>query len=400
MIKTKRALIALCCLPLFLGLSGCNLFGGTPEKDPQVVLKEMIKNASTVKSADFILTPSMKVKSPEGNFNFNIDLSGKFDKNDIQSPKYDFNLDLSMKMEDPNFKDEGMLNLAFMFIKDKGYVKINDLRIPASIQMFVAQYLDLVNEYKAKWIELKSDSLPETVQNQLIAEETAEEKQIRELAEKTEFFEVLKNYGAENLNGANVYHYDVTLNKENFKIFAKETAKINGEELSTTELSDMDETLEKLTMTMGLWIGVLDSLPYKVDLTANAKEEKQNLEFEIILTGNINKYNTDQQIVAPAPTTNIDEIMQKIEAAASNMMAPGVVPPGLEMDEGSIPSERMDAPTENIDIPNLPEMPDLDSLSPDTMPSLEGLEGMDVEELESQLNKLQEDLDKIEVETE
>jgi hypothetical protein len=121
-----------------------------------------------------------------------------------------------------------------------------------------------------KWYKFnyKQVMAAEDPEDQLTSEQI---KQLRQLMSNTKFFDLIEDLGKENLDGTQVYHYKVRLNKENIKQFVLQVHEITeGQSMPADDVAELDQKLDGLRNDQGeLWVGVKDSYLYRAKGSAD-----------------------------------------------------------------------------------------------------------------------------------
>jgi len=266
----------------------------TPEK----VMTEFKQAVSDIKSGDMTADIEMKGDENGETVNFDADLDIKFDRRDKLKTKTAIGVTLK---GDANVKDSsfsGELELDTRFIDNGFYVNLKNIK---SNDDKLKQMEPLINLYKNKWLKIAKEMLPQNLQNlQGKSEEDLEkEEKITKLFVSTKMFNVVKDHGVEDLNGKKVHHYDVELNEEGLKKYAREAGIISGKELTEQEIEESAEIGNYLKKAE-LWIGTKDSFPYKAVIVfeeKNKDDDKMDMEMTLKMEGN--SFNVDVVVEAP-----------------------------------------------------------------------------------------------------
>lgn len=278
-------------------------------------------------SAAFHLQPKLVMKSPENDSQGNIDMdfSGKWDKsNNSAEIAISFKGNLDVEKENEMLE----LNLGLVKLDSSLYVKVDQLQLPAELQLLAGPYLSTLDQIKGNWYEIPENFLPAELQAGFeIAEseeETPEMKKIRELTEKTNFFVVKEDHGVENVKGVSTRHLEVELNKENTVEFIREVAKIENQDAEIA-VGDFETFLDIFEYNFNLWIGVEDSYVYKATLNLAGTDPQNGAELEVSGDMTMWDFNAQQNIAAPGQSKPFTELIQTI-SNISLPAVPGAVP--------------------------------------------------------------------------
>jgi hypothetical protein len=117
-----------------------------------------------------------------------------------------------------------------------------------------------------------------------------EEIAIQKLAKESNFMKDIKYEGTKKIMGTESYVYSASLDKDAIVNFASELAKMDGAELSTSEIRDLEEQLKMFDLSGKFYVGVKDKILRGAEgvLTLDVEGAKGSIEFKLEI-GDINK---------------------------------------------------------------------------------------------------------------
>lgn len=327
--------------------------------EPEIVLEQAgmkFLEAKTFRSKiDFELRQSNKEE-----VNFTLKAEGEQDLTDSVISR------LAAKF-DTVFSGEGMELSAAGDIVEIGevvYLKLADVPAIPDLDLTLALLGINLKEFKNQWIRINEESLKKTFGEEYEPVEVEEKLEslmrgVGDLLKDKTLFKVEKELPDEEIEGKKFYHYAVSLDKGAFKSFLTETLRLGlkyapeeekekagvSEEITDKFLDDFskvwEEFLQKIEETNGItvevWIGKRDKLPYKIkfekeiDITQLTEKE----EGMIAIKFNADFLGFDQPVKIEAPQ-NFKTLDEFIKPAAFPGFLPGVLPAGLGT-EGAFP---------------------------------------------------------------
>lgn len=196
-------------------LAGCN---NAPSNPPNEILREAMKKSTMVLSHTYEVNAKGDFSNGVDNkkLSFNGNVLGGIDFKDAADPKF------TMKLVGSGEADAVKSDAAFDMRFDKAAVYLN-------LSSFNLGGMDpaakaMLDGFKNKWwkvalpaeaLQALSTSIPSGDDSKL----TPEQKQIRELMLKTDFFDNVVYVDTQDVKGENSYHLKGTLNKTNVKTF-------------------------------------------------------------------------------------------------------------------------------------------------------------------------------------
>ena len=339
---------------IMLGMSGC-----TPS--PQKVIKKMFVAMSKVDSYDLALNVGVN-----GNFpgladleasatelkpgTMVIKLDGGVDmKKDL---KYDLSAKLDYKVADVDMALEGQIR----YLDDNFFFLLNS--VPQS-------GLEL-EQIKGNWYKFDFSDLGMTDLSKKERKVNEDKNnKLRKLISKTDFFEITKDYGLEDLDGDMVYHMEVKINADELvEFFSEATEIMEDRKLTKEEKQELEDSVQIWQDISGeLWISNGDYLLKRFELGVNYTDSASGM-IRYDLAGELANYNRSIEIEKPADVRDF------------NLM--DVFMPGLgdfELPEGSI-----------------------DGGGGFTLDKLKEIEGGQSEDMEAKLEELKKELEKYNVE--
>ncbi len=300
MANKKKTLLVSGMLMLSIGLTACqtdssdSILSPKNEEAPEVTLQHAMVKMSDVKSYGFDVTMSGDLNGPTGEtpekVGFNFNLNGGVDMVKVEDPR----LNLNMKGAFNADKDKADAEFQLRFNKDAVYANLVALNGSGEMEMPEEFKTMLINKW---WtlpippeflVELKN-SMPENNEENL----TPEQKQIKDLVEKTQFFKNVKRVGNEKVAGEESAHFTADFDKEAFANFVEGVSKIQGEEFTDTDREDLKKGLESINFSGDLFVGSKSGLINKVKGTINLNDKEKSgvagkVQLEVSIS-NINK---------------------------------------------------------------------------------------------------------------
>jgi hypothetical protein len=336
---------------LLVGLTGCL------KLSPQKVIKKMLAEMSEVDSFSLDLNAEIDGSFPgvtslqmpgdsleEGSIAVRVD--GDFSSKKEDSVAYAMNVEINYNVGE---EAEGVKG-AFRYLDSNFYANLSE--VPN------IGFADL-STLKDIWYRFDMNSFDSTKSEDSSTElSDAQMKKFKKLVKKIDFLKITEDYGVENLEGADVYHFAAKIDKKEMKKFAIETTKImEDRDLSGEELDDLSNSLDAWEeIEAELWIGKKDYLLYRVMANGESKtDEAGSKSYEV--TANLSDFDHNREIVKPENVREFD-MMSLFMPSFSN----------LEGMEG------------------------LSTSSSGNVNSLQGIEGIDTDELQKQMEELQQQL--------
>lgn len=325
-----------------VSFSACSWFGGEGEEEANVQysedVQEGISNLTKVKSASYDLTLSGKIESgdpdTDGFENMDLLLSfiGAYDNGDRANPKFSMELAVAGSVDDgAEEKAYGELRL----IGGNLYFVLSQLtnfagEIPAEmVTPFIGKWwsIPLPPEYISSFNTYSGDE----------AEITPQEKELTGLFESTKFLTEVEYVGEETVNGAKSGHYKGTLDKEVIVDFVVASGKIMGtlsDEDSETTRESMNSSLEKITMSGDIWIGMDDKIARKWQGNFVYEDSEADLSVDFDMTYMVNNLNESVELEVPEGAEPFDFLSLLMGGAALGGFEGLEGDPGVDTGEG------------------------------------------------------------------
>ncbi len=321
----KVGVLALTSLTI---LAGCG--GAKNDKVAQDAVHTAIVNSSNVKSENYSLILDGKVtagkdstaqfKELKGSLNF----SGAYDIKTKDDPKLTLKIGAKGTVDGGKEQSVGgeivLANKNFYFLIGKLDVD----GIPDLYKVAVDQFLN-------KWwsVALPPESLAQF--NAGAADDanlTPEQKQLKELMKKTQFFKNVKAAGADKVGDVEAEKYSVELDKEALKTYLTEAAKISGQSAEGGDLEQVTKLVNTVEFKGSVWVSKDDQMMRKLDGTMTIAESPETAGSAISFqaTYMVDNLNKAVKVEAPAKSEKFD--LSKIMGIPAAPVAPAapVVP--------------------------------------------------------------------------
>lgn len=304
---------------------------------PQQIIKSSLE--ATSKAKTYIFDGNMKIDAlikpkltndyqssyPQKDLSFvyNIKMSGKTDRTDINNPKTSGNLKLDMDFSGEGGSQKFYFDLDMVSIGQKAaYYKLNDYDLGIMGMMIEPQ----ISQYKGKWYMLDMEKMKKSASDNSMYNSFGmgdyDMNKIKKLYEKYELMKFQKDFGDTKLGGVDVYHYQLKLDGvaiANFYIdLLKEMRTGSESEMSQKSfeemLQDFKDGIEKYkdlidkvvsNINIEVWIGKNDRFMYKVKV--DGKFDKKFLEMieeEIVAK---EEFMNPEMLKDGGPSKSIDE---------------------------------------------------------------------------------------------
>lgn len=308
MANKKKTLVVSGLLMLSVGLTACQTDSSNPsilspknEEAPEVTLQNAVNKMSDIKSYGFDVTMSGDLTGPTGEspekVGFNFNLNGGVDMVKVEDPRLNLNIKGAFNADQDKADAEFQLKLN----KDAIYANLVALNASGS--------MEIPEEYKSmivnKWwtlpvppevLEELKNSMPQDSEENL----TPEQKQIKELMEKTQFFKNVKRVGNETVAGEESVHFTADLDKDAFASFVEEVAKIQGEEFTESDRNELKEGLNLFNFSGDLYVGSKSGVINKMKGTIDFNDkENSGVAGKIELEASVSNINESINIEVP-----------------------------------------------------------------------------------------------------
>ena len=287
----------------------------------QELTRDMQKKMQDVKSMAFdsSLKLSMSQEGSEDKLDINLSLKGKADEQDEDnnSAEMDMGADISGSFMGIDAKSSGKLSM--VILGADAYFNLSSLSLPAEF----ADQMERISPLMNTWYILEgavdqAKATAESGAGSSIADAfasgnltPAQKESVKKLVESSDFFTTSVNDGFVNVSGVSTYKVSAKLNRPGIVKFVQEMAKIQDEEMSASDVSDLEAGLKDIEFDGALFIGKDDHLLYRVtgSLTPTAGGEfaKTIGNFNLVIDVTMSSMNKDQGIKAPAGAVVFDE---------------------------------------------------------------------------------------------
>lgn len=286
--------IILVILVTGLLISGCSLF----KKDPQKAVNEGITSFADVQKSSSQLVMSGTINAPPGEkpatVRFTIDASGKSDVVDKESPAVDMVFKLQASLDDKSGSGE----LSVRTVDKKLFINLTKLEIPGQSGEAIATQLSSVLN---KWWSLPLGD------NNPFGKFSTQQQEVKDKLKTTQFFVNSVEDGKEEVEGASATRYRVDLNKEAFKKFIIDIARLTGNQPTPEEEIAFSESLNEVEWSGAVWVGDDDVL-HRIRGTVTVQPKQgPNTSFEIDYRGW--DYGKDVAVTAPESSQEFNPLM-------------------------------------------------------------------------------------------
>lgn len=266
----------------------------------------------------------------EAEENFSARMTIESDTNifDVSNPKSQAVTDLSVSTQGIEFFFNGEVRS----MDEVFYFKMGTMPIPVSLGL---SNLGLdVSDWTNEWFKFDSRELGMSFIKTLSDQEKIEiEQEVLQLLSDYPIAKVVEKLASEKIQEENVYHYLLTLDKENLKQFLVSLVDITNKyyefddlvNMSEEEMQEISEGIDKFFEATGgidfeIWIGKKDKLIHRVagqksfDLSEievqkmGAEEEILSLDFDI----SFSKFNQPVEILTPEDSQSIIEMLMPL----------------------------------------------------------------------------------------
>lgn len=281
-LSKKAVVIGIACLLIFGSIAVAGYFAIPPT--PEKVMRQAAAKFFEVKSMDFSGNFVLDVSVPAGLFSIDtlirgfplanandpnskiagntttkveLGFSGSVDVTDVDHTKSQVSLDASYSVFS--------FGLELRLLDPTLYIKFN--KLPNMRGYDFTQYSD-------KWIKIEKKDISDLYGVEIKAEKKKPEltegqkKQIRELAEKSNFFKSITKLPDDKIEERAMYHYALDLNMQAIKDYLLEVERIENSTATTGE--DLDNMAFS---NVEVWVGKSDKMVYKLMAQMSAKPE-------------------------------------------------------------------------------------------------------------------------------
>ena len=272
-------------------LSSCSSV--SPEK-----VVENFKSAITdINSGDVSLNLSIAGSDNEDSVDFKANLDFLFNRKKDDSRTADVKVSMTGDMSAEGKVINGDIDFNVITI-DQDYF-VNLIKLESSDES-IDSIKPFLESYTGQWLHIAKDFIPENIRELQQKDEITLEKEakLKKIFVDTNIFDVVKNFGIEKLNGNKVYHYGIKFNEDGIQDYIRESAIIDGRELTDSEVKEASSIVSRITGAE-LWIGKKDFYLYKATMTLSGGLTDKDSDVKILISINANSYNKDIEINAP-----------------------------------------------------------------------------------------------------
>ncbi|MFA6254190.1 MAG: hypothetical protein WC640_03005 [Candidatus Paceibacterota bacterium] len=338
---SRKLLVALilAILIFLLGVGGAFAYFryfASPVLTPDLVLQKMAANLPNIKSFEY--TGEIKAEADASKYSnasttmapsalailnkkndLSIKFSGVSDFQDVSKPKGSLSLTLSTN----SFASGTVTTLGFE-------IRTIDQIIYAKLTEAPNFGFITLDPLKNQWVKIDLAEVKQQLQSKIgnlsssttIAVSTANKtnltedqiNQIKQAIWQSKIVKVIAQLPDEQINGANTYHYQIALDREEIKkLILTITPIVQSRAPSADELKQFDQALASTEFPNGeIWVGQTDFYPYKLLLTPKVKSADGSTEVgqaSIILM--FNNFNQPAAVDIPSPVKTVQEIMSE-----------------------------------------------------------------------------------------
>lgn len=274
-----------------------------PQKAPQQVVQDGMKNLTTVTSHQFELALNGDLNGPQGQtpakVQFNTTLAGAVDLKDTQDPKINLTLDGSGSADAQSAAASAELRMN----KADLYLILSKLTAQGG-EPIPKEFTD---SYVGKWwkITIPADTfkeftanLPEYGSQQTL---TPDQQKMKDLFTNTQFFKNIAYVGIEDVKGQQSYHYTADLDKDAVMKLMVQGAIDQGKPMTDADQKDMQTSMQKIDFSGGVWVaqdsGIMDQVSGDIKF-ANASPTDPTGKISVRVT--LWDFNQPVTVVAPA----------------------------------------------------------------------------------------------------
>jgi len=285
-------------------LSGCQQ--AAPQKSPEEVVKEGIKNLTAVTSHQFEFEVKGDLNGPQGEkpekVKFTFMLSGSADMKDNKDPKINLKIDGSGNADADSGAATAELRLnkeALFFTLSKLDMKVSEPVPPEFVDMYVGKWWRLT--LPPGTLDELTASLPEGGSQENM---TPEQQKMKSLFENTQFFKNIKFVAVESVKGEQSFHYSAELDKQAFMAFAVKAAEEQGTPMAESDQQEMEAGMQKFDFTGNVWVGqtsgILNQISGDVKLATKDTSEPSGT---ITVRATLWDFNKPVSVTAPSDAT-------------------------------------------------------------------------------------------------
>ncbi len=303
-----------------IGWYGWNNMGGSLSQSPEDMLATMQQNMMEVESAHFTgsvnftgkyksdLVPTSEFLPMDGAQDatmkegmLSVDMTGAFAN---VEEDYEGYIDFVIGYEAEG--ETGNIALAMRTVDEMSYIKLGALDIPMGDDS--AQMVEIISGIVSeKWV-----SLPAAEDGKESPVEVNEK--MEELIKQLSFLKDMDVVGTERIHGEKTAHITAKVHREDMRTFMM--ASREDDPMTAEEKADMESLLDVMEgMDIELWIGVSDSLLYKVQLAGPVVDAEQGVDGNINIMLEMYDYDKDVEVVAPEGAMTFEQVVGQVMGA-------------------------------------------------------------------------------------
>lgn len=303
----KVGVLALATLTI---LTGCTWFGAKDNTAAKEAVRTAISNSFKVKSESYdvlldgSVTPAKDAKAQFQEAKGNADFSGVYDTRVKENPKFTLKADVKGTID--GGKEQSVA----------GEMRLSDKNFYFSVSKFSVDgvpdiYKAAITQFMNKWwvIALPPESFA-SLSNSSVDDKdlTPQQKQIRDLIAKTDFFKNITDEGADKVGDVTAEKYSVELDKVALKNYVTEVAKINGQTTQQTDLDQFDKLMALVDFKGNVWVSGDDKMLRKAEgqLVISAGVETGNMAMNLKAAYTVGDLNKDVKVEVPAGAEKFD----------------------------------------------------------------------------------------------
>ncbi len=240
----KKILVTL--IIITVAISGCNLF----KRDPKEAVNEGVSNLSEITKMSYSFMINGVINAVPGEkpakTTFALDISGKSDSKDKESPIGDMTVKMNFGIDDQKNAAELLLKM----LDKKVFLNLTKLELGAlNSEEVKTQMGSVLNTW---WSMAGEDNF--------FGELTKEQANMKESFKETQFFTNASEEGEEEINGVKTTRYRVELDKEAMKKFLMDIARLSSNQPTPEDEIAIQDSLKDLEFSGGVWVGEDDIL--------------------------------------------------------------------------------------------------------------------------------------------
>ena len=303
----KVGALVLATLTIFAGCTGAK-----NDKVAQETVQTALVNSSKVISGTYDVALSGKVTAAKGataqfkEANGSAEFSGVYDKKVKGDPKLTLKVDIKGTLDAGK---EQAVNGELRLTGKTMYFSVANL----SIDGIPAEYQAVITKLLGKWwsIVVPAESLTQLDAAPADKDLTPQEKQLKDLEEKTQYFKNVSDMGADKVGTIDAEKYSVELDKDAVKNYLVEAAKIKGQEATSADITGLDNLMKLVDFKGNVWINKADNTLAKVDgaVVVSPGTETENLAMTFQATYTATAGDVKVDVPAGAQTFDLAKIM-------------------------------------------------------------------------------------------